>query len=210
MTEKQYEDMLAIFLNTSSSTAETENLTGTDLIGRQLILDYVSLAQEGQASAENLNLLAENYVDSLPTLISAQKIYSTDIQVVTNNSANFQKYSDEMESIYKDYSSGLFGSYSERDYLSETDGGKEMYIKMAKVYQETADRLKSLAIPNAVGEEHLELINTYLENAAGMRSVANSETDAASSFAGVITISSNLEDEQRLLEEIEKIVNENV
>ncbi len=210
MSDKQYKDMLDTFLNTSSSTAETENLNGTDLIGRQLILDYVGLARDGQASPENLSLLAENYVDSLPTLISAQKIYYTDLQVVANNTGNYQKYSDEMENIYQDYSSGLFNSYSERDYLSETDGGAAMYLKMAEVYQETADRMKSLAIPEEISQNHLALINLYLENAAAMSSVSKSQTDAASSFAGVVTISGNLEKEQGLLDQIEEVVIDNV
>ncbi len=210
MTDKQYKDMLATFLSTSSSTTEAENLTGTDLIGRQLILDYVGLARNGQASPENLSLLAENYVDSLPTLISAQKIYYTDIQVVANNSSNFQKYSTDMEAIYQNYGSAFFNSYSERDYLSETDGGASMYLKMAEVYQQTSDKMKSLSVPEEISQNHLALINLYLENAAAMSSVSKSQTDTASSFAGIVTISSNLEKEQSLLDEIEEVVNDNV
>src|SRR3989344_9583376 len=56
-SEEAYQDLLKTYLEEGSSTAE--DLTGTDLIGRQLVLDYLSLAQSGQATAASLTTLAE-------------------------------------------------------------------------------------------------------------------------------------------------------
>src|SRR4051812_38343494 len=47
-------------LNPDTSTP-SETLTTTDLVGRQLMSDYLSLAQSGQATEANIDTLANKY-----------------------------------------------------------------------------------------------------------------------------------------------------
>lgn len=204
--ENNYEELLSAYLDSQNTSSEP--LTGTDLIGRQLILDYVALARDGQASQENLSALAERYVDSLPTLISHQPIYYTDLKLVPNNATNYQIYADALKKIYEDYSSEIYRNYSEK--ALSTDGeGVEMYQEMSQIYKTQADKLLALSVPGSLGQPQLDLINLYLENSSALSSISDINKDPASSFAGLIKMSKNLEKESQILSEIESLLNKN-
>lgn len=89
------------FLGIKENKAESEEveLSKTDIIGRQLILDYVELATSGQATEANIAALAERYVESIPNLNTVTKISPFDVKSVANNLANFQRYNDEASII---------------------------------------------------------------------------------------------------------------
>lgn len=200
----QLQEVLVNYQNPTSTPVSVEPLTGTDLIGRQLILDYIGLAQSGEATEENLSILAERYVESIPTLIIARKISYTDLNIVPNSRASLINYAAAIEKIYLNYSSKLMGAYSEESTQMAAASSKMSYI-----YSETADKLTRLIVPSELAEAHLLLINTYLGNSAAMEAVAKMEADPASAFAGLIALKSSSEKEQEALSEIEEILKDN-
>src|SRR3989344_5484480 len=58
LASNEYEDLIKNYLeNTPTSTSTPADLTNTDLIGRQLLTDYLNLNSAGQATDANINTL---------------------------------------------------------------------------------------------------------------------------------------------------------
>lgn len=204
-----YEELFANFdsaTSTSTLAGNKEPVGGTDLIARQLMMDYINLASSGQATEANINDLAQKYVTSIPTLLSVSKLSYLDLNIVPDNQANLKKYADEAGSVYKEYAGKMLGAYS-ANALSLGPQNSAMSRKMSDIYLTTFNNLRKVSVPASLVDAHLGLINTYLENAAAMDSISQSESDPARAFAGIISISNNLDKESLALREIEKILN---
>jgi hypothetical protein len=197
-----------LFLNSSTSTPKgsEEPIGGTDLVARQLMLDYINLANSGQATEANITDLAEKYVDSIPTLISVSKVFYLDLKIVPDSQLNFKNYAQEIGSIYNEYAVKMLGAYSAKAF-SLGPQNSAMAGKMSNIYLTTSQKLKGISVPASLVEAHLSLTNAYLENAAAMESISQSEADPARAFAGIISIDTNLDKESVALNEIEKILN---
>ncbi len=208
-TEKYYQEVLAGYLDTASTTSiESEPLTSTDLVGRQLIMDYLALAQTGEVSQESLDTLMERYVESIPTINSSTKLSLLDLEVVPNDHLNLEKYASAIQKVHRNYASALISTYSSKGDSIQM-GDSELYYAVSEIYRETAEKLLAMSVPAQLAQVHLELANLYQENASAMRALGVAEFDPASSFAGLIAIKNNAEREQNLLSEIEDILDDN-
>ncbi len=213
LSDAQHKELLAKFSGpTSKDTASpteagaTTELTTSDLVGRQLILDYISLAQNGQASGDNLSALVERYVESIPSIASSAGITLTDLHVVPNSTAAFSTYGTVLKVAYEAYANGLNSAYSPEADIGGTQG-ESMTKKMGSVYAQTAKKLQEMAVPAELSSIHLSLINIYLQNASSMSAMSRTSSDPTSSFAGLIAIKSNAAQEQEILGEIQAILN---
>lgn len=205
-SDDYYKQVADAFLGGSNSTTSTKELTGTDIIGRQLIFDYVELAASGQASEETINQLADQYVESIPTLIQAPKINAFDLNVVSNTLINLQAYENEGTNILKDYEKKISSIYSTGINVSSPDAETYKFALSASlIYNQTANNLKNLQVPAAIAPSHLKLVNYYLANAAAMKAVSEVETDSSKAFAGLIYFNTGLEEETSILKEINQI-----
>ena len=207
--DKYYQELMKGYTETSTSTA-TKKLTGTDLIGRQMIIDYVDLSTSGQASSDNINALAERYVESIPTLNNARKASILDIKVVSNSKTSFQNYSNEISSIQSQYAKDTDNLYNKNPNINEL--GKAYYgfsSSMSTIYNELANKLMETPVPGSLVQKHLELINIYLSNASAVEAMSKTEEDPATSFAGIIALKENTNREGLVLNEILKILTEN-
>jgi len=194
--------------NTGTST--DENLSGTDMIGRQMIIDYVNLATSGQASDESINALANQYVEKIPNLSSASVASYLDIKTVPNEKVNFQNYNDSLTKIQKDYSAVLNSIPVE--ITNASTPGPKFYSAIKSIstaYSETVTKLKMLPTPIALVQVHLKLINNYLSSASAMKAVSETEKDPAFAFAGLVTIGNNLKETNLIIGEINQILAKN-
>lgn len=187
----------------TSSSVSTEPLTGTDLVGRQLIMDYLGLASNGQATEVNIAALADRYAESIPTLNSAPTVRYDEIKVVPNNQANFQHYAEEMTKIHGEYVSTMLEAAPN---ISDTSSSVSDFYPFAgtahTIYSNTARKMAGISVPATLGEAHIKLVNIYLSSAAGMKALSLANTDSASAFAGLIVMSENNKEEKTLLDEI--------
>ena len=194
----------------STSTAPQGPLTGTDLVGRQLIIDYVDLTSMGQASDINIELLAERYAESIPTLVNSQKIDYFDIKTVPNNLESLKKYSDDLGQIYIKYS-GKMSAAPTASLSSETLNSS--YYLFAQEIGDASDliagELKNLSVPLSLATLHLELANTHLLNSSAAKNIQENQDDPLSSLAGLIILNENLDKEIHTLQEIDKIFKAN-
>jgi len=210
--DKYYQELIKGYTESSTSTP-TKKLTGTDLIGRQMIIDYVDLSTSGQASVQNIDALAQRYVENIPTLNNAPKASILDIKVVSNNQTNFQSYSNALVSIQTQYANDANNSYDlNNKNLDINNLGKSYYNfskSMSFVYKKVADRLMETPVPGSLVQKHLELINIYLSSSSAMEAMSKTEEDPATSFAGIIALKENVTRENSVLSDILKILKEN-
>lgn len=191
----------------TSTVAVAEDLSSTDIVGRQLILDYVNLAASGGASISSINALADKYVDSIPSLNKAEPLNITDIKIVADSKVNFQNYAEVITDIHNSYAQELVGLGISGVGLNTL--GPELYAftkAFSQAYKKAAFRLESLPVPQSLASKHLELINSYLSSAAAMESIAHTEEDSAEALAGIIVLKTNLDKEDSLLVEISDIL----
>lgn len=203
-----YEDILNDFLEPKETGAakDYEPLTGTDAISRQLLIDYVGLAGSGQASPSELEALANRYIDSIPTLQVSRTFNAAELKVVANSKANFQAYSNSLNQIFQEYSRQI-GRVQGNDYSSQSNTRDLASLSvMSKAYNTAAESLKELAVPAELGKLHVDLINSYYSSATAMEAISNTESDAASAFAGLLVINKNSGKELDIAEEITTIL----
>lgn len=215
LPDEYYSQVVSNFLGASSTSAvaastpstNNEPLTTTDLVGRQLILDYVGLIQAGDTSAESFSNLADRYSDSIPGIVSVNKLTLLDLHVVSNTNTNFTAYSQALGSAYSNYASQLVGSYSSNN-VTLSASSIDMFKKMSRIYQQIGDSLKAMSVPSDVSSLHLELTNIYLENAINMGALGDAQSDPAASLAGLIAYRSNAAAEQEVILKIQKILSD--
>jgi hypothetical protein len=193
---------------TASTTAIAGQLTNTDIVSRQLFLDYMSLASDGEVSEATLATLAENYAQNIP-LLQGEKASYLDLKTVTNTEANFRKYSNALALIYTQHAQNVGRAYAgetgeslDKSYYSSSKNAAAAYLR-------TALALKDLPVPTALASIHLELVNRHFSSATGLEAVAQADEDPLTAMSGLITISENVEHEVLALHEIEKVLNAN-
>jgi hypothetical protein len=191
----------------ATSTAPVEKLTSTDLIGRQLLSDYVSLATNNQANDSSILALANQYIESIPTLVAADAISYGEIKIASTNEGTMSKYSSELVKIQGEYAK----QYEGLNTMSlSSEASAETYAsfatRAAKVYRDTALKLKNMMVPAPLAQNHFLLVNIYLTNAAAMDAISKISDDPATAFAGIVLLGESIVEEQELLVKIGEIL----
>ena len=177
-----------------------DSINRTDLIGQQLIIDYVNLAASGQATSENVDSLANQYVSSMPGLIKTNQIGKSSLHVVDDSLNAFSSYSDSMTAILNDYQTRVQqfmpngSTLNPAFYTGITEVGK--------IYSDTAESMEKIPVPGTLADLHMELINVYLSNSSVMSAIAQTESDPAKSFSGLALYQNNASQETNVLNEI--------
>lgn len=200
--EEYYNQVVLPVLEKSatSSIATAEPLTATDLVGRQLLSEYLSIAASGKVSEENINKLADKYIENIPSLSTSQQISLQNLSITSNSRENFRKYADEFLKIHSYFTDSINGLYP-------VQGDFSVFAKkLSEIYINTSSQMKSLSAPAALANLHLELTNSYLSSYSGLLSLGKMEADPATGFAGLVAISQNLGVENKIMTEIEGIL----
>lgn len=207
VAQAAYDELISKYLQAPTNPrTNTGSLTTTDLVGRQLIMDYLSLAENGQATDANLAALATKYIEGIPTVLATPAVSGLELKVVSNEARNFQLYASELEGMYQSYATSLLGSAKGK--ISLDSAGAKMFTKMGEIYTDAAETLKRISVPAALAEDHLALINVYLKNASAVRALAAFNTDPASSFAGLLSYKTNTDKEAETITKIENVLTE--
>lgn len=198
------------FLNSilkASSAEKQEPITDTDLMGRQLLMEYVSLAKGGEVDEKELTALAEKYVQGIPAIAPSVEITSKELRVVPDNQANFERYLAVATKIVEEYRRRV-ATAEQKPVNFNVFGTDVMTLtqNLSKAYLYAAENLKAMEVPSSLASSHLKLVNMYLTNAASMESITNVDANAAQAFAGMLSVNTNIEMEKATLEEINAIL----
>lgn len=198
---------LAVATNTSTNTAT--NLTTTDLVGRQLIMEYVNLASAGAATQENLDSLANKYVDNIPTINQVKTADLVDLRLVPNTKANLQNYSDLMT----DYLNGLQHDINKNNSSGDLDTlGRNLRLMtegLSNTYQKVAEKLMVMQVPLVLSSAHLKLVNNFLSISSAMKTLSQVQGDSVSAYAGLTAVGPSFSEEQTIIGEINAILEKN-
>ncbi|MDP2651209.1 MAG: hypothetical protein Q8O98_01310 [bacterium] len=193
---------------TAATAPSDAPLTDTGLISRQLILEYVDLAANGQASSANLEALAEKFVNQVPNLNKTSSLGLIDLKVVANSQINFQIYADALVSIQREHGQRIStASAGARSFNTLNSATYAKLNSMAATYANSAERLKALAVPAELAQAHLQLTNSYLSNASAMRAISQADQDSSNAFAGIIILNQNTAEQEAIFAEIVRILN---
>ena len=147
--------------------APDENLTTTDLVGRQLITDYINLARAGQATDENLASLGNKYADGVSNLQlnSAPIVSLSDLSTVADTKANFKTYDEITTKIDSERVATVNQAYGKGQDLETLSSGIYILAKtIGEAYEGAATKLKGIKVPISLASLHLKLINNYLSS----------------------------------------------
>src|SRR3989344_3691919 len=168
--------------STASTTLPAEPLSNTELIGRQLILDYIGLATSGQATEANIDAVANKYLESIPKIIK----------------------------IHREYAENINKAYAGANSLKTLNPAMYAFTLTFNIsYINAANGLKNLPVPTSLADLHLQLINSYFSSAASMKALSETEQDSTAAFAGLIILNENLDKEDVILNEISNILTAN-
>ena len=212
LTADDYKEIVADFTGPKEvvMASSTKPFTSTDLVGRQLISDYVSLAGSGQVTDADILALADRYVEGLPTLSSAPTISYTDLKLVSDNKNNFQNYADTLTKIFNEYQASTNKiQINESDLETLSPAFYSSVATLSTAYASATFKLKIVAVPSSLGPSHLELVNIYLSTVAATNAISKTEQDSTAAFAALIHLNKDLERRTALLEEIAQILNSN-
>jgi hypothetical protein len=207
-SQDYYDELLAKVMNTASSTRATaaEPLTATDLISRQLVSDYISLAQKGQVTSDSLEALSSQYAGSLAELTQADRITLQDVKVVEDTPVAIQEYMEAIAVIYQQSAAALSGNTEEAISTSLAKKDYTFFTKINEAYTKQANALKTLSVPASFIEAHIDLVNANLLKVAAFTALAKIDDDSAMALAGVVTLSQTAEAETQVLGQMIEII----
>src|SRR3989338_7723362 len=92
-TNSVYEDVYTDPSLGYSASSTAEDLTNTDIISRQMLLDYINLSATGKVNDNELNALADKYIDDIPSIQASfyTPFKLADVKTNLNTSSNFTK-----------------------------------------------------------------------------------------------------------------------
>lgn len=190
---------------TGSDATSSVRLTDTDVVSRQLFSDYVNLEANGQATQDNLNALGDEYAASVVSNSQAQVMYMNDLNMVNDSKVNIQAYGDALSKIYALYSPQLItvskANTDPNDFGPSTISFAQ---KVSAIYQEEADALRVVPVPDSFAADDLKLVNFYLTSAWNMLSISNTNTDPADAYAAIASETNLDGQEQTILTSIEQ------
>lgn len=203
--------VLTDFFSTATSTPATSTtvaLSQTDLIGRQLLSDYLALKSQGQTTPDNIDAFATSLAESIKNVdISIPKANPNQIIVLPESEANLATYGNTMTNIRNKYKNLVATQVKsgENDVANTNSPAFSIFMSAAgKLYKAAADELLLVRVPTSLAQNHLGLINQYLENAEVMRLISNTSKDPLQAYAALNIYIKNSGRESELLTNIQK------
>lgn len=204
---------LAIFEGTpqdiylGEKDTSTENLNQTDLLGRQLFSDYLTLSSKGQVSQDKLNSLANSYADSILNLQTSPKIDRSRITITSDSQANLSKYGTAIISMRIRYGDTVERQASQTGVKNADDPKVEnLMTAISQTYKQAVQELINTPVPQSLADNHVRLINNYLSSAEATRAIANAESDPMGAYAALNVHAKNNEEESVLLGNIQAVL----
>jgi hypothetical protein len=194
----------------TSNTASTTPLTKTDMVGRQLISDYLNLTTSGKATESNINSLINQHIESISHLNEKIVFDRSDLQTIEDSKANFQKYNDIVTKIEEERQTKVKSVYAKTTNVSTLNADTFFLTdSIGLAYETAAQKLMKVPTPLSLASIHTQLINNFLSTASGMRSISKVDEDPVATLSSMVTVNNNTKEERVLLGQIITILKNN-
>lgn len=195
----------------TNSSSTTPKLNQTDILGRQLFSDYMTLSTQKGATSNNLNLLAVKFSDGLGSGITSNQEDITSLKVVNDSKENILSYSTNINLLKEKYKNLVAGEYNKNKFSSPEDKAfAEFMVRVSTLYEASAKELLAIKVPLSLSQNHLNLINNYLESATATRNIGNIEQDPLLAYKAMNVYAQNAEQESTLLLNIQMVIAQNL
>ena len=190
---------------TTPRVTSTTTLSQTDLIGREMLTDYLSLKSKGEVTPDNLVSLADKYAEGIMNLdIKTRKASLNQIIVLPDSEANLATYGNTMTNIRSKYKALVAAQYTGSGIADINSAAFSVFMgATGKLYQAFANELLLVRVPVSLAGNHLELVNNYLENAEVMKLISNTSKNPTQAYAALNIYTQNTEKESKLLLKIQ-------
>jgi len=202
--------LLTDFFNTETSIPATSTtaLSQTDLIGRQLFSDYLALKSEGKTTPDDINAFAASLAESIKNVnLSIPKINSNQVIVLPESETNLATYGNTMTNIRNKYKN-LVATQTGNSGGDITDTNSSAFSTfmsaLGKLYQAAANELLLVGVPASLAQNHVDLINYYLETGEVIKLISKTSEDPLQAYAALNIYTKNGGRESELLLNIQK------
>ncbi len=203
------QDISPAYSTSTPSSIKTETLTQTDLIGRQLFSDYLSLSSSGQATDDNINALAGSYAENLSNLSTIADISTDKITPEEDTVDNLSAYGDSVIAIHTKYQN-LASALSTKGVSDIKSVAFVSFANsMSSLYSRAASELLLLKVPASLVENHVALVNNYLSSADAAKTLSTISKDPAGAYSALVTQQKNSQEEIALFENIHRTLMSN-
>ncbi len=209
---KMSENFLLDILNTSdtetlATSANPQPLTKTDRLARDLFTDYAESNHKGLDSSADLEKIADKYSDLIleGNPVGYTPVSISDLSVLAGSSLeNLSNYGEKMLNLRKEGIEEIKSSSSQSSFtqIGEQDS-QEFFTKAAKLYSDSAEKMKGIQVPQTLAGNHLRIINIYLQNAVALENLSKINDDPFAAIGAVKTQSINAQIEIDLFLNIE-------
>ena len=195
---------LGDYFGTSTSTPVTPNtstttLTQAEIVSRQLFSDFIELKSQGKNTPNNISALAQHYAGNITnTELSIPKISAERIITLPDTIENLTMYGQVMANIrskYKNLASTEFKNLENNtlNTINSTDIEQAIaFMNIAgNIFKASIDELVLVGVPAILAENHLNLINQYIENVETMKLISNNEKDPIQAMSALNLFSQN-------------------
>jgi len=186
----------------------TEPLTPTAIISQQLFSDYIELKSQGRATPDNLKALAEHYAENLVNFdLSIPKVNPNQIILLPDSEENLMTYGKVIANMRARDKSSIASQIENKkiDFTNINSPTFSTFTSTAsKLYQTSADEMLFIGVPAMLADNHLNLINQYLETAEVLKSFSNIKKDPLEAMPALNIYAKNNAKESELLLNIQK------
>ena len=179
-----------------SVLADATKLTETEKFAREFFTSYSAMKSSGQIDQNTINdfssALGQNIVN--PTLVDRYTETNVKINNV-DNPASKQKYYFEVKTLFKKYQSAGLGN--ELDLVSQalasnsadgTSSNTSQYDKLpaiASAYQNFAQKVMELSVPQSLAEYHLRIANSANNTGISVSNLGKIASDPIVGLSGL-------------------------
>lgn len=178
---------------TTPATNSEDSLTTTDLVSRQMMLDYLALANMQQDSQQNIDNLANKYANKVDSLYSPPPAGQIDLNIVADNRQN-----------YKNYSATISNFVNEMGSADSANQGDDIALMkaLASTYSKAVTELSTMAVPNGVSSLHRDLINKLAESAKALSVINDENADPMIAISDLSALYQNMSIEEGIIKNI--------
>lgn len=190
--------------STTPRTVSTTTLSEADSLGRQIFSEYIGLKSKGNLTQNSINALADKYAETIiNTDIPVDKVTINQLIVLPDSELNLKNYGTAITNIrlrYKGLVSSQYGGSSVTDITSPAFS--KFMGEVGSLYGSAAKELLAVGVPTSLSENHMNLINNYLESAEALKLISEISKNPMDAYAGLNVYSKNIDGEAVLLGKI--------
>lgn len=191
--------------STTPSTVSTAELSETDILSRQIFSEYISLKSKNNVNPNSINALASKYAEAIvKTDIPVEKVTLNQLTILPDSQTSLSNYGTAITNIRAKYKNLAADAYTGSDVTDITGQAFSKFMgEVGKLYKASANELLLVGVPKSLSENHLSIINNYLESAEALKFISNTSKDPARAYAGLNVYSKNSDAELKLFSQIQ-------